>query len=166
MSEYCVMCGREIPEGRQVCKICEDRVMNDGRLRFVIYAEPRSKKNSQQVAMNPKTHRPFITQSKAYKDFSKECIKQMKLQGVIPNEPINYPINIQYTFFKSSRRLCDGLNLSAAMDDILTQARVIEDDHRDIVASHDGTQVHYDKECPRVEITITEVDNYERWKNG
>ena len=36
MSEFCVMCGREIPEGRQVCKICEDRVMNDGKLRFVM----------------------------------------------------------------------------------------------------------------------------------
>lgn len=132
--------------------------------KFTIYTEPRSKKNSQQIAMNPKTHRPFVTQSKAYKDFSRECIKQMRAQGVIPKEPINYPINIQYIFYKSSRRLCDGLNLSAAMDDILTVARVIDDDHRDIVAGHDGTRVHYDKETPRVEVTITPMEEYARWK--
>ena len=164
--DRCVICGEVIPEGRQVCPMCERKAMENQNMRFVIYAEPRSKKNSQQVAMNPKTHRPFITQSKAYKDFSKECIKQMKLQGVIPNEPINYPINIQYTFFKSSRRLCDGLNLSAAMDDILTVARLIDDDHRDIVAGHDLTRVYYDKENPRVEVTITPMDGYARWKDG
>lgn len=27
-SEYCVCCGEEIPEGRQVCPACEDKVYN------------------------------------------------------------------------------------------------------------------------------------------
>ena len=31
MTEYCVCCGREIPEGRQVCPICERRA--DGQKR-------------------------------------------------------------------------------------------------------------------------------------
>ncbi|MDO4380917.1 MAG: hypothetical protein Q4D20_08595 [Clostridia bacterium] len=25
-SEYCVMCGKEIPEGNQVCRDCEERL--------------------------------------------------------------------------------------------------------------------------------------------
>lgn len=164
--ELCVMCGREIPEGRQVCKICEDRVMSDGRLKFTIYSEPRSKKNSQQIAINRATGRPFVTQSAAYKEFCRECIKQMRMNGFIPKKPIDYPVNIQYLFYKSTRRLCDGLNLSAAMDDILTEARVIDDDHRDIVAGHDGTRVYYDKGEPRVEVIITPMNDYDRWKNG
>ena len=161
----CVICGGETPEGRIVCLSCERKIMEEKGYKFTIYAEPRSKKNSQQLAINRTTGRPFITQSKAYKDFCKECLTQIKLNGFAPKEPINYPINIKYTFYKSSRRLCDGLNLCAAMDDILTQARVIDDDHRDIVAGHDFTRVHYDKESPRVEVTITPVEGYERWKN-
>ena len=160
--ERCVICNSVIPEGRQVCPQCE--AMADKQYRFIIYAEPRSKKNSQQLAYNPKTKRPFITQSSAYKAFSKEVIKQIRMNGFAPKEPITYPINIKYLFYKSSRRLCDGLNLSAAMDDILTQARVIDDDHRDIVAGHDFTRVYYDKDNPRVEVTITPIENYERWK--
>jgi len=158
------MCNEIIPEGRMVCPICEAKA--EKAYHFVIYAEPRSKKNSQQLAYNPQTKRPFITQSKAYKDFSKEVIKQIRMNGFAPKEPINYPINIRYVFYKSSRRLCDGLNLSAAMDDILAVAGagVIEDDHRDIVVGHDGTRVFYDKENPRVEVTITPVYDYEVWK--
>lgn len=133
---------------------------------FVIYAEPRSKKNSQQIAINKTTGRPFVTQSSAYKAFCRECIKQIRRQGLVPKKPIDYPINIQYLFYKSTRRLCDGLNLSAAMDDILTEARVIDDDHRDIVAGHDLTRVYYDKENPRVEVTITPMEEYARWKDG
>ena len=163
MSENrCVMCNEVIPEGRMVCPSCEAKA--DKAYHFVIQAEPRSKKNSQQIAFNPQTKRPFVTQSKAYKDFSKEVIKQIRMNGFAPKEPITYPINIKYLFYKSSRRLCDGLNLSAAMDDILTQARVIDDDHRDIVAGHDGTRVYYDKENPRVEVTISPLMNYEVWK--
>lgn len=160
--ERCVVCGEVIPEGRLVCPMCEAKA--EKAYHFVIYAEPRSKKNSQQIAFNPKTKRPFVTQSNAYKAFTKEVIKQIRMNGFAPKEPINYPINIKYVFYKSSRRLCDGLNLSAAMDDILTQARVIDDDHRDIVAGHDFTRVYYDKDNPRVEVTITPLTNYARWK--
>ena len=41
---------------------------------------------------------------------------------------------------------------------------VIEDDNRDIVASHNGSLVLYDKQSPRIEVEITKVENYERWK--
>lgn len=162
----CVICGAETPEGRLVCASCERKAMENNTLRFVIYSEPRSKKNSQQIAVNRTTGRPFVTQSSAYKAFCRECIKQIRRQGLVPKNPIDYPVNIQYLFYKSTRRLCDGLNLSAAMDDILTEARVIDDDHRDIVAGHDLTRVYYDKENPRVEVIITPMDNYDRWKNG
>lgn len=133
---------------------------------FTIHTEPRTKKNSSQIVMNPKTHRPFITPSKYYKDFCKECIKQINSWSDRPKEPINYPINITYTFYKGTRRLVDGLNLCAAMDDILTQTNVISEDNRDIVVGHDGTRVYWDKSNPRIEITITEVENWERWSNA
>ena len=77
---------------------------------------------------------------------------------------IDYPVNVKYTFYMQTKRRVDGLNLAAAIDDILVDAGVIIDDNRDIVAGHDGTRVYYDKEHPRVEIEITPVEGYQQWK--
>ena len=41
MSERCVMCGNEIPEGRQVCPICERRVNQDTRRTKALLREYR-----------------------------------------------------------------------------------------------------------------------------
>jgi Holliday junction resolvase RusA-like endonuclease len=58
-----------------------------------------------------------------------------------------------------THRKCDLTNLLEAIDDVLVKAGVIEDDNYTIIASHDGSRVHYDKENPRTEIIITEVKN-------
>ena len=162
--DRCVICGEVIPEGRQVCPICERKAMETRQFKFTIHTEPRTKKNSSQIVMNPKTHRPFITPSKYYKDFCKECLRQMRGWVSRPTEPIDYPVQVTYLFYKGSKRLVDDLNLSESMDDVLVQGGILADDNRDIVCSHDGTRVYYDKENPRVEITITEVKGWEQWK--
>ena len=38
------------------------------------------------------------------------------------------------------------------------KARVLEDDNSKIVAAHDGSRVDYDKQNPRVEIWIEEME--------
>ena len=63
-----------------------------------------------------------------------------------------------------SRRKVDLTNLLEAVDDMLVKANVIVDDNRDIIASHDGSRVYYDKERPHIDITITDVENYKQWK--
>ena len=63
-----------------------------------------------------------------------------------------------------SRRRVDLTNLLEALDDMLVKAEVIKDDNRDIVAGHNFSKVFYDKENPRIEVEITKVENYERWK--
>lgn len=57
----------------------------------------------------------------------------------------------------------DLTNLLEALDDMLVKAGVIEDDNRDILASHNGSLVLYDKTMPRIEIEITKVKDYESW---
>ena len=47
---------------------------------------------------------------------------------------------------------------------MLVKAKVIQDDNRDIVASHDGSRVYYDKENPHIEITIEKLENYNQWR--
>lgn len=43
------------------------------------------------------------------------------------------------------------------------KAGVIKDDNRNIVASHDGSLVLYDKERPRIEIEIKPLFGYNIW---
>ena len=164
--ERCIMCGEVIPEGRQVCGMCEKSLVVKGinQYKFTIYGNPVTKKNSSQIVQNRTTGRWFITPSAQYKKFCKECIKQINTWVGRPTEPIDYPVQVTYLFYKETRRLCDDLNHSAALDDILVQAGILADDNRDIVANHDGTRVYYDRENPRVEITITEMKGWEQWK--
>ena len=49
------------------------------------------------------------------------------------------------------------MNLLQAVDDILVEAGILEDDNYCIVAGHDGSRVYYDKQNPRTEIGIEEA---------
>ena len=57
-----------------------------------------------------------------------------------------------------TKRKVDKLNLQAAADDLLVCAKILKDDNSDIIKSHDGTRVRYDKERPRTEIIITDYE--------
>jgi len=57
-----------------------------------------------------------------------------------------------------TRRRVDLVNLLEATCDMLVKYKVIEDDNNKIVVSHDGSRVFYDKENPRVEITIMKAE--------
>ena len=56
-----------------------------------------------------------------------------------------------------TRRRVDLVNLLEATDDILVHYKVLEDDNSNIIVSHDGSRVYYDKENPRCHIFIDEV---------
>lgn len=56
MSDICVCCGREIPEGRQVCLSCEsssgfapDAILNDGTPLYLKTSTPGPKNTSFQL---------------------------------------------------------------------------------------------------------------------
>lgn len=103
----------------------------------------------------------MVIPSKLYREFENECLK------IIPSkyrQKIDYPVNIKAIFYTESRRRVDLTNLLEALDDMLIKAEVIIDDCRDIIASHDGSLVYWDKENPRIEVEITKKRNYEQWK--
>lgn len=116
----------------------------------IIYTIPRTKKNSQNIVVNPKTKRPFLVQSKNYKNYEKES-KLFLSEG----KHIDYPVNIQMLFFMPTRRRVDLSNLQSACLDLLVNAGILQDDNCNIIRSHDGSIVLYDKENPRTEIRIT-----------
>lgn len=127
--------------------------------KFTIQVKPRSKKNHSQIIIYK--GRPILIPSKQYKQFENDCLKIISSEY---RQRINYPVNIKALFYMESRRRVDLTNLLSALDDMLVKAEVIADDCRDIVASHDGSTVYWDKENPRIEVEITKKRNYEQWK--
>lgn len=125
---------------------------------FTIYGQPRSKKNSQKIiyryTAGGMKKIPCIVQSDAYQKYAKDVTAQLKEKG-ISGIGISEPVNVRCRFFRDDRRRCDLTNLLAAIDDILVEAGVIQDDNYSIIMGHDGSRVFYDKENPRTEIMIT-----------
>ena len=116
----------------------------------VIKMNPKTKKNSQRIVMNRKTGRPFLLQSEEYTQYEKDCRYFLK----IPDKPIDYPINIKYTFYRKNNIRCDLSNLIACCDDVLVKYGILVDDNFHIIVGHDGSRVKIDKENPRTEIII------------
>lgn len=133
-------------------------------LSFTIPLDARTKKNSPQVfsRVNKQTGKVFtkVLPSKNYLQFEKDCMPFLKGLPLI-----DYPINLQVVFYMQTRRNVDLVGLLQSIDDVLTVGGVLLDDNRDIIAAHDGSRVFYDKNNPRIEITITEQSDYSQWKD-
>lgn len=113
----------------------------------------RSKKNSQQILINNKTHKPFISQSKYYKEFEENCyyfLNKYKFN-------IDYPVNIKATFYVPDRRKRDLTNLENAIADILVKYGVIADDNANILAGWDGSRIIYEKGREEIILEITKM---------
>lgn len=126
--------------------------MNEQRI--IIPLAPRTKKNSQQIIMVK--GRPMIIPSKAYRQYEKDC-------GVFLThvEPFLSPCNMECLYYMPTHRRVDLCNLIAATCDILVHYGILIDDNSKYVIGHDGSRVLYDKDEPRTEITLTEVEDAE-----
>ena len=143
---------------------------NDGRadkqclsLRYTVRGDPRTKKNSQMIAGSgrrcpvcKKFAKEWIRQGPAYNNYAEQAAWQLRPK---PKEPISTPVNVRYLFYMKTRRRVDLVNLIEAMNDILVARGILADDNARIIVSHDGSRVLYDKDLPRVEVEIEEVDN-------
>lgn len=136
------------------------------KIEFTIPVHPVSKKNSQQIITLKTKYgksRNIIIPSKKYKEFESDCMPflyQVKTQAGV----IDFPVNMAVTFFVSKKLKYDLTNLLEAIDDAAVKAGLISDDNRDIIAGHDNSRVLYDKSNPRIEISITKMDDYIQWK--
>lgn len=136
------------------------------RIEFIIPVHPVSKKNSQQIITLKTKYgksRNIIIPSKKYKEFETECLPflhQVKTQAGV----IDSPINMAVSFYVSKKLKYDLTNLLEAIDDAAVKSGFIADDNRDIIAGHDGSRVFYDKLNPRIEVMITQMDDYVQWK--
>ena len=111
---------------------------------------PRTKKNSGRILR--RGSRYFIAPSEAFERYQRDCIRQTP--GNL-RQYITDMVNVRCVYYMPTHRRVDLLNLMAATLDILVKAGVLADDNCKIAAAHDGSRVRYDKNNPRVEITIT-----------
>lgn len=154
---------KKIEEDAELYLICEmaRKWVEDQKPKNVIYQamipiNPRTKKNSQQILINRKSKKPFVTQSDIYKQYEKDVGWFLKP----PQSPIAEPVNIKCVFYRDSARRVDLTNLLEAMDDILVKYKILEDDNYNIIVSHDGSRVMIDRDNPRTEIEITLLSAY------
>ena len=115
-------------------------------IRYFIPGMPVTKKNSMQMAFNPKTKKWFPVPSKAYKRFEKEA--KEALQTTAP--PIDSKVNVQCCYYlplnkdgSEPKKQPDLANLIEATDDILVKYKILADDNISIVAKHDGSFAQY-----------------------
>lgn len=130
-------------------------------IKIILYGAPRTKKNHQQIRKTPSGRR-FVAPSKAYMEYEGTCLAQIKR----PQQAISEAVNVTLLYYMPTRRRVDKTNLEESLLDILVRAGVLADDNRDIVAATDGSRVLYDKQNPRVEITITRMEGYQQWSSG
>ena len=124
-------------------------------MKLTLYGKPITKKNSSRIITKPF---PRLLPSKQFVQYEKDCLKQITGKY---RKSINAKSNMKCVYFMPTRHRVDLTNLLNATCDILVNAKVIEDDNCNIIASHDGSRVLYDKENPRVEIEIEElIDDY------
>lgn len=128
--------------------------MGEKHIHLTLYGDPHTKKNSAQI-LRTRSGAPFVAPSKAYGDYETDCLRQIKK----PRSPISARVNVRCVYYMKTARRVDLANLIEATTDILVKARVLEDDHCRIVAGHDGSRVDYDKQKPRVEIWIEEMED-------
>ena len=139
--------------------------MSEG-IKYTIQGDPRTKKNSLMIAGKGrrcpacgKLEKQWVRQSKAHDTFAEAAKWQLR---PVPTEPISSLVNVRCLFYMKTRRIVDGLNLLATIDDLLVSAGILADDNSRIVAGHDGSRVLYDPINPRVEITITKLPTDEQ----
>jgi Holliday junction resolvase RusA-like endonuclease len=129
--------------------------------KYLIPLAPVTKKNSQQICVNRRTGKPFVSQSKQYRAYEEQA-KYFLIPK--PSEPIDYPVTVKCVYYMPTRRKVDTANLNAAIHDILVKHGILADDNRDVIASTDGTRTFYDKANPRAEVEIEPYkEDYEQW---
>ena len=75
-----------------------------------------------------------------------------------PKDPLSGRYRVATVFYMPTRRKVDLTNLLEACHDTLVSAKILADDNNAIIASVDGSRVMYDKENPRTEIFIEELE--------
>ena len=125
--------------------------MSEVVIKFTVPLAPVTKKNSQRIVV--RGGRPIILPSEKFKEYEEIALWYIPKRET----PIDFPVNVRCIFYMPSNRLCDLTNHLEAIDDVMVKAGLLRDDNYKIIASHDGSRVLVDRDCPRTEVEITKI---------
>lgn len=126
-------------------------------MQLVIPIPPRTKKNHQQIVR--RNGKSLLIPSKQYREYAAKAGAYIDDTDRIRAMSMEYPVNVKCTFYMDTLRKVDLVNLEQAILDILVKYGILEDDNYTVVAGMDGSRVRHDKEHPRTEIVISEIQN-------
>jgi crossover junction endodeoxyribonuclease rusA superfamily len=120
---------------------------------LVIYGRPTTKKNSSRVVMAGRY--PRVLPSKAFTEYEKLALQQ--LQFYRKRFYVAGPVHVRCRYYMPDKRSWpDLVGLLQATSDILTDAKLIDDDKW--IVHYDGSCIAgVDKSSPRVEIDIIPI---------
>ncbi len=119
---------------------------------FTIPGNPVTKKNHQRI-LKTRDGRSFVAPSSQYKAYEEQS------GWFVPPKNIDAPVNVKCLYFMETKRRVDLVNLLESTMDILVKYGCLKDDDSKIVQGHDGSRVLLDRENPRVEVTITKMED-------
>lgn len=124
-------------------------------MNLTILGQTPSQKNSKQIFYNQKTKKPFITSNSIVKDWQKDAAIQ--LNAMYQRDTFTNRVQVDYFFYCKDNRKRDIDNMIASVNDALQTGGVLTGDNWQLlkIGSADAA---IDKENPRVELTITELD--------
>lgn len=117
--------------------------------KIVIHLPPVTKKNHPRLIRGP-YGAPKILPSRQFVEYQESAAWYCRA-----DKPISEPVTVKCLFYMPTHRRVDLTNLLEAIDDVLVHTRVLEDDNSNIIVSHDGSRVLYDKDNPRTEVYIS-----------
>jgi len=148
---------------------------SDFELRLVLRGKPAVLKNSKRVyavaykfakpshrARCPKCRTPLVpvlnvlladAAKKAWDLYLPQAISQWGRSGVGAPIPKKVMVNAKIVTHRATHHRADSSNLYQLPEDVLQAAGVLVDDYQ--IESHDGSRRDYDKDNPRVEVTLT-----------
>ena len=131
------------------------------RVNIVIQGRPVPKKNSPRIIPRKGGNRPILLPSKAWMTYEKDALQQLMAWG---NLYFPGPVYVHAVYYpKDYRWWPDLVGLLQGTSDLLEKAGIIVNDKN--IVSYGGSHIKaVDRDNPRVEIAIAEVEKPEWWR--
>lgn len=123
-------------------------------IKFIIKENVPSKKNSKEISV--RNGRPFVRCSKRYMEWNEYAVMSLRVQA---RGKKFSQCKVMIDFYYGDKRKRDIDNGVASVFDTLKDAGIIEDDNYTLI-SKCHVRGFYDKNNPRCEITILNLDEY------
>lgn len=123
-------------------------------LKFTIYGQVLSQKNSKQIVYNKSTGKPLIVSNKRVQEWKKDVAKQLYGIGLFKGE---YPTYVSITIWNKDKRARDLDNQFTSIMDSIVDAGILSDDDCWRVGEFRVKFAGVDKENPRAEIEIKSI---------